>query len=331
MAPVLFKNGSFNGTSNEQTKMLRESVRVKRSSQKRKHQNRSSQAYRISQQDRLSPTSIKNKVTPLNDESDARFSLPDKSSRDDFQFGNRIQKNNEDQEKKKLLKYGKFYIKPCCCYVLMGAILGSILLATLVSTLVLIDQHEQRLRQQPQQRLRQQPQQRLRQQPQQRQPQQRQPQQQPPLRPLRQRTYIIIDQNIENKLAMTPPSSICVSTASALLYNNDFIYSPTSQIYAAGMLNNQFGIYIAYGYGGVTSTAIWKASQTSTSGTCYLALQTDRNLVVYTLPSGYVWTPFTNNGGIGLPFCLSILDSGNLIWTNSAGIIIWQSNSAQSG
>ncbi|CAF4983232.1 unnamed protein product, partial [Rotaria socialis] len=77
-------------------------------------------------------------LTPLSDESDTRFSLPDKSSRDDFQFDNRIQKNNEDQEKKKLLKYSKFYMKPCCCYALIGAILGSVLLAALVASLVLI-------------------------------------------------------------------------------------------------------------------------------------------------------------------------------------------------
>ena len=122
-----------------------------------------------------------------------------------------------------------------------------------------------------------------------------------------------------------------MSVASGALYDNQFIYSPTSHIYAAGMLNNQFGIYKAYGYANVTSTTIWKASQTSTSSTCYLALQTDRNLVVYTLPSGYVWTPFTQNDGTGIPFCFQILDSGNLIWTDNSGAIIWQSYSAQSG
>ena len=84
------------------------------------------------------------------------------------------------------------------------------------------------------------------------------------------------------------------------------------------MLNNQFGIYQAYGYGNVTWTAIWTAAQTSTSLPCKLALQTDRNLVVYlTVPTN----------GSGTPFCLQMLDTGNLICINSTSDIIWQSNS----
>lgn len=128
-----------------------------------------------------------------------------------------------------------------------------------------------------------------------------------------------------------PPSSICVANGSEILYNNQFIYSPTSQAYAAGMLNNQFGVYQAFGYGNVTTTALWKASQTSTSQAGLLALQSDRNLVVYGTTSGVLWTPYINNGGVGAPFCLQMLDSGNLIWTDSTSTIIWQTNTAQIG
>ncbi|CAF1255218.1 unnamed protein product [Rotaria sordida] len=130
-----------------------------------------------------------------------------------------------------------------------------------------------------------------------------------------------------------PPSTLCVnSTSDRKLYNNEFIYSPTSQVYAAGMLNNQFGIYMAYGYGNVTSTTIRTASQSTTSITCHLQLQTDRNVVVYTTTSSIaVWAAGVNNGGSGKPFCLQMLDSGNLIWNDNAGSTIWQTNSAQSG
>ena len=97
------------------------------------------------------------------------------------------------------------------------------------------------------------------------------------------------------------------------------------------MLNNQFGVYQAYGYDNVTSTAIWTANQTSTSQPCKLALQTDRNLVVYlTNPgndSSVLWTAQVQNNGTGSPFCLQMLDTGNLIWINSTSNIIWQSNS----
>ena len=128
-----------------------------------------------------------------------------------------------------------------------------------------------------------------------------------------------------------PPSTICVSTLNVKLHNNKFVYSPTSQIYAAGMLNNQFGVYKAYGYGNVTLTALWTAAQRSTAQTCYLEIQTDRNLVVYGLTGGTFWATMTNNGGAGSPFCLQMLDSGNLIWTNSSGAIVWQTNTAQVG
>lgn len=114
--------------------------------------------------------------------------------------------------------------------------------------------------------------------------------------------------------------------------NNAFIYSPTSQNYAAGMLNNQFGVYQAFGYGRVTSTAIWTAPQTSTLQPAWLALQYDRNLVVYSsVPVGgsiVLWTPSVENNGTGSPFCLQMLDTGNLIWTNNTSDIVWESNSA---
>lgn len=98
------------------------------------------------------------------------------------------------------------------------------------------------------------------------------------------------------------------------------------------MLNNQFGVYQAAGYGRVTSTAIWTAPQTTTSVPCWLALQVDRNLVVYSsvpMPGSIIlWTPRIENNGTGSPFCLRMLDTGNLIWINSTLDIVWESNSA---
>ena len=129
---------------------------------------------------------------------------------------------------------------------------------------------------------------------------------------------------------LAPPSVICVSTTSANLQNNQFIYSP-SQLYAAGMMNNQFGIYRAYSNANVTSSTIWTASQSSTSQTSYLALQNDRNLVVYITTGGVTWAMGLWNNGADNPYCLTIQNSGNLIWTNSSNIIVWQTNSAQPG
>lgn len=97
------------------------------------------------------------------------------------------------------------------------------------------------------------------------------------------------------------------------------------------MLNNRFGIYIASGYQSVSSVAIWTAAQSSAPSGDYLAVQGDRNLVVYSSTSAVLWSPMVYNNGTGRPFCLSILDSGNLIWYDSTGTIIWQSNSAQTG
>ena len=134
-------------------------------------------------------------------------------------------------------------------------------------------------------------------------------------------------------IRLVTPSSICATSSGGFQFtNNTFIYSPTSQQYAAGMLYNQFGIYVAYGYHNVTSTRIWGASQSSTANTAYLVGQTDRNLVVYTSsPNGVQWASGTNNGGSGRPFCLQMLDSDNLIWIDSTTTTIWQSNSAQIG
>jgi hypothetical protein len=111
--------------------------------------------------------------------------------------------------------------------------------------------------------------------------------------------------------------------------NNVFLYS-NSQAYAAGLLNYQLGVYIVNGSGSVTSTSIWTASQSSTQS-CYFTLQTDRNLVIYGTVSGVYWASNCNNGGSGNPFCLQMLDSGNLQWIDTTNSIIWQSNSAQSG
>jgi hypothetical protein len=127
------------------------------------------------------------------------------------------------------------------------------------------------------------------------------------------------------------PSAICVSGSTTFIYNNQLIYS-ISQLYAAGMMNNQFGIYMAYSNANVTSSAIWTASQSSTAQASYLAIQMDRNLVVYTVSGNTVlWSMGLWNGDSGNPFCLEMLNSGNLIWTDSTGTTIWQTNTAQAG
>ena len=93
------------------------------------------------------------------------------------------------------------------------------------------------------------------------------------------------------------------------------------------MKNNQFGVYNAFGYGNVSSTAIWAATQSSTPTGAYFAGQSDRNLVVYASNSAVLWTAAVHISGLTAVFCLRMLDSGNLIWTNSSYSIIWQSNS----
>ncbi|CAF1551299.1 unnamed protein product [Adineta steineri] len=124
-------------------------------------------------------------------------------------------------------------------------------------------------------------------------------------------------------------STICVSAGKdAILNASQFIYSPTQQLYAAGMLNNQFGVYQAYGYGNVTSTSIWTANQSSTPTGASFVAQDDGNLVVYTAGESPIWAIGADNGGASVPYCLKMLDSGNLIWVNNANAIIWQSNSS---
>ncbi|CAF1090207.1 unnamed protein product [Adineta steineri] len=138
--------------------------------------------------------------------------------------------------------------------------------------------------------------------------------------------YIIFCNSI-----LAPPSTACIDATGLSLYNNQFIYSPATQVYAAGMLNNTFGVYKAYGYQNVTTTAIWLANQNpnNSSVDCFLALQTDRNLVVYTLNGVAVWANMVNNGGSGNPFCLEMLDSGNLIWIDRNATVIWQTNTEE--
>lgn len=132
-------------------------------------------------------------------------------------------------------------------------------------------------------------------------------------------------------LIVAPPSTICsTATNSFILYDNEFIYSPTNQVYAAGMLNNQFGVYIANGYNSVTSTSIWTASQTSTPTGAHFAAQYDGNLVVYA-NVGAIWNSGTATAGLMNVFCLQILDSGNLIWMDASNVLIWESFSATNG
>jgi hypothetical protein len=92
------------------------------------------------------------------------------------------------------------------------------------------------------------------------------------------------------------------------------------------MLNNQFGVYDAYGYNNVTSTTIWTATQSSTPAGAGFAAQNDRNLVVYD-GSTAIWSSNTYITGLMATFCLQMLDNGDRIWTNTTGSIIWESNS----
>lgn len=129
-------------------------------------------------------------------------------------------------------------------------------------------------------------------------------------------------------LILAPPSTSCASaTVNAILYNNQFIYSPTSKVYAAGMLNNQFGIYRSYGYANVTSTAIWTCPQSSIMANSFFAAQQDGNLVVYAGSGTVLWASSTSSSPFA-SYCLQMLDSGNLIWTNAANSIVWQTNTS---
>ena len=113
-----------------------------------------------------------------------------------------------------------------------------------------------------------------------------------------------------------------------VLYNNQFIYSPTLRTYAAGMLNNVFGVYNAYGYNNVTSNALWTAPQSSNPTGSFFAAQNDRNLVVYASNSAVLWTAAIHITGVQAAFCLQMLDNGNLIWTDTSNNVIWQTNTA---
>ena len=97
------------------------------------------------------------------------------------------------------------------------------------------------------------------------------------------------------------------------------------------MLNNQFGVYNAYGYNNVTSNALWTAPQSSTPSGAFFAAQNDRNLVVYASNNAVLWTAGIFISGLQATFCLQMLDNGNLIWTNVTNSIIWQTNTVVSG
>jgi hypothetical protein len=127
---------------------------------------------------------------------------------------------------------------------------------------------------------------------------------------------------------LAPPSTSCSAPFyTAVLYNNQFIYS-TSELYAAGMLNNQFGVYVAYTNGNVTSTSLWLCPQSSTPAGAYFAAQSDRNLVVYTSTGGVLWAANIYISGLNTAFCLTMENSGNLVWADTSGNIIWQTNTS---
>ncbi|CAF1603532.1 unnamed protein product [Adineta ricciae] len=117
-------------------------------------------------------------------------------------------------------------------------------------------------------------------------------------------------------------SPLCTDNKDKSLFDNEFLYSPTSQTYAAGLLNGQFGIYRAYKYGNVTSSSIWLANQKLILG-IELKLQRDRSLHVYSSNEA-IWGSGTHNGGKGGPFCLVISDMGHLRWINAKKEILWE-------
>lgn len=94
------------------------------------------------------------------------------------------------------------------------------------------------------------------------------------------------------------------------------------------MLNNQFGVYASYAYNNVTSTALWLCPQSSAPAGAFFAAQLDRNLVVYTSSGGVLWTAGIWVSGMNAAFCLQMLDSGNLVWTDSSNTIQWQTNTS---
>ncbi|CAF1510374.1 unnamed protein product [Adineta ricciae] len=131
------------------------------------------------------------------------------------------------------------------------------------------------------------------------------------------------------KTTTTPAatSSLCTDDSDKSLFDNEFLYSPTSQTYATGLLNGQFGVYKTDGYGNVTSTSIWLAEQKSKLGV-ELKLQRDRSLIVYA-PGVAIWGSGTHNGGDGGPFCLVISDMGHLRWINAKKEILWKPKELQ--
>ncbi|CAF1427045.1 unnamed protein product [Adineta ricciae] len=122
------------------------------------------------------------------------------------------------------------------------------------------------------------------------------------------------------------PSSACTSEVHRSFFDNEFICSPSSQTFAAGLLEGQFGVYRTDGYGNVTSSSIWLGKQKSKLGS-ELKLQLDGHLVVYGKGKA-IWASGTENGGRGSPFCLEIADTGNLQWIDSEKTVLWQTNTA---
>ena len=113
------------------------------------------------------------------------------------------------------------------------------------------------------------------------------------------------------------------------LSNNEFIYSPKSQNYAAGLLNNTLGVYKAFGFENVTSFALWTAKPSKNCDVCHLGIQTDGNLVLCMNDGTGIWASNTYNENVQTPLCLEILDSGNLIWTDRKDNILWHTNTIQ--
>lgn len=132
--------------------------------------------------------------------------------------------------------------------------------------------------------------------------------------------------NLPALILASPPSIICTgSSSNVYLTNSFFIYSP-SQRFAAGVVNDRFGVYVANGYNSVTNIGIWLSPGSTAQPGAHLVAQFDRNLVIYASGTGALWASHTAIGYTGYTFCLHMLDNGALIWTDPWNNIIWRTS-----
>ncbi|CAF0788435.1 unnamed protein product [Didymodactylos carnosus] len=72
-------------------------------------------------------------------------------------------------------------------------------------------------------------------------------------------------------------------------------------------------------------SSLWTASPSVGIGNS-LPLQTDENLVVYSVNGSVVWYSGTWVAGVNAARCLTMLNSGQLTWTDSTGTLLWHKN-----